>query len=130
MLQTLFSMQGRINRAAFWGVSFGWLAAFVAVGGAVALTGVSGDDLNAAGYVGATLLLVMFFAALWSGLCISVRRYHDLGKSGVWVLIYAVPVVGPVWYFVETGCFRGEAGDNRFGPDPLNRLAANAFARA
>jgi uncharacterized membrane protein YhaH (DUF805 family) len=61
-------------------------------------------------------------ALLIPGLAYGVRRFHDLGRSGWWVLLVLVPLVGPVitaiWFL-----FRGEAGTNRFGPDPLEEGA-------
>ena len=39
-------------------------------------------------------------AAIVPGLAISVRRMHDIGKSGWWVLIAYLPIVGPIIYFI------------------------------
>ena len=47
-----------------------------------------------------------------------VRRLHDTGRSGWWVLLFFVPVVGVIVLMVFC-CLRGDAGTNRFGPDPL-----------
>ena len=54
---------------------------------------------------------------------VQVKRWHDRDKSGWWVLINFVPVVGPLWALVECGFLRGTLGDNRFGPDPLTPSA-------
>ena len=52
------------------------------------------------------------------GLAVSVRRLHDRDKSGWFILLYFIPLVGfiilLIWY-----CTRGTVGSNRFGPDPL-----------
>ena len=53
-------------------------------------------------------------------LAADVKRYHDVDKSGWWVLILLVPVVGFVWFLIECGFQRGTSGPNRFGPDPLS----------
>lgn len=51
------------------------------------------------------------------GLAVSVRRLHDLDRTGWWVLV-AFTGIGLilllVWY-----CLRGTLGPNRYGPDPL-----------
>jgi uncharacterized membrane protein YhaH (DUF805 family) len=52
------------------------------------------------------------------GLAVSVRRLHDLDKSGWFVLLAFVPLVGSI-ILVIWFCMRGTAGSNRFGPDPL-----------
>jgi uncharacterized membrane protein YhaH (DUF805 family) len=46
---------------------------------------------------------------------VSVRRLHDRNKSGSWVLLYFVPVIGQVWLFLELGVLAGTRGPNRFG---------------
>jgi uncharacterized membrane protein YhaH (DUF805 family) len=46
-----------------------------------------------------------------------VRRLHDTDRSGWWLLIAFIPVVGilVLLYFYVS---RGDAGQNRFGPAP------------
>ena len=56
---------------------------------------------------------------LWPSLMIQIKRWHDRDKSGWWVLIGLIPVVGAIWQLVENGFLRGTQGDNRFGADPL-----------
>jgi uncharacterized membrane protein YhaH (DUF805 family) len=51
-------------------------------------------------------------------IAVAVRRLHDLDRTGWWVFIGLIPLVGwiilIIWY-----CSRGTLGPNRFGPDPL-----------
>ena len=61
---------------------------------------------------------------------VTIRRLHDHGISGIWlILIYAlglIPYVNGISSlasFVFIGCMRGTIGDNRYGPDPLERRA-------
>jgi uncharacterized membrane protein YhaH (DUF805 family) len=51
------------------------------------------------------------------GLAVSIRRLHDLDRTGWWVLI-ALTVIGIILLIVWA-CMRGTVGPNRFGPDPL-----------
>ncbi|MEA2937046.1 MAG: hypothetical protein QOC56_550 [Alphaproteobacteria bacterium] len=51
------------------------------------------------------------------GLAISIRRLHDIDKSGYWVLI-ALTIVG-VLLLIYWAVTPGTEGDNDFGPDPL-----------
>jgi uncharacterized membrane protein YhaH (DUF805 family) len=62
---------------------------------------------------------VMWLLFLWPALAVQVKRWHDLDRSGWWVLINFIPIIGPIWALVETGFFRGTVGENRFGADPL-----------
>jgi hypothetical protein len=46
-----------------------------------------------------------------------VRRLHDTGKSGWWIFIMLVPLVGGIWFIVLM-CGEGQYGPNRYGVDP------------
>jgi uncharacterized membrane protein YhaH (DUF805 family) len=51
-------------------------------------------------------------------LAVSIRRLHDIDRRGWWFLIYFIPLVGLIFWFIWN-CTRGTTGANRFGPDPL-----------
>jgi len=55
-------------------------------------------------------------ALLLPGLAVGVRRLHDIGKSGWWVLLALVPIIGLVLlYFAAQP---GQPGSNDYGPQP------------
>jgi uncharacterized membrane protein YhaH (DUF805 family) len=129
MTTFLFSAQGRINRAKFWSYLLYYIGSAIILGlvyfvlsliiplpmaesGAPQLAGVTAIPYVIVG-------VVYFVGLLWSGICVGVKRFHDRDKSGWWILIQFVPLIGPIWYFIEAGCLRGTIGANRFGPDPL-----------
>jgi uncharacterized membrane protein YhaH (DUF805 family) len=51
------------------------------------------------------------------GLAVSVRRLHDIDRTGWWVLLY-LTVIGTLW-LIYWACRPGTPGANRFGPDPM-----------
>jgi uncharacterized membrane protein YhaH (DUF805 family) len=56
-------------------------------------------------------------ALLLPDVAVSIRRLHDLDRSGWWLLICFTGIgiiVLLVW-----DCMRGTLGPNRFGPDPI-----------
>jgi uncharacterized membrane protein YhaH (DUF805 family) len=55
---------------------------------------------------------------LLPNLAVTVRRLHDIDRSGWWLLILLLPVAGAIVLFVFM-CLRGTAGPNRFGEDPV-----------
>jgi uncharacterized membrane protein YhaH (DUF805 family) len=123
MKTLLFSFQGRVNRAKFWLVNIGLIVVegivFGIAGGSAMLT----DDpanmtMPSFGILGVVCLLV-FIVLFWAGLAIAVKRWHDRNKSGWWVLIAFVPVIGGLWYIIECGFLPGTAGANNYGADPL-----------
>jgi len=55
------------------------------------------------------------FFFFWLHLALSAKRFHDLGRSGWFVLILLVPILGTlVWLYLLFA--RGEDGDNDYGP--------------
>ena len=50
---------------------------------------------------------------------IGVKRLHDRNKTGWWMLIILLPVIGGLWYLIECGFLKGTTGPNTYGPDPL-----------
>ena len=50
-------------------------------------------------------------------LALTVRRFHDTGKSGWNFLIRFIPVIGGIWYLVLVST-NGEYGSNKYGLDP------------
>jgi uncharacterized membrane protein YhaH (DUF805 family) len=123
MQSLLFSFQGRVNRAKFWLVHVVmWVVVLVVFGAILGSAAVSSDPqaaLQSVGAVGGLILLVVYVLALWIGLAVAAKRWHDRNKSAWWILIVFVPVVGGLWYLIECGFLKGTTGVNKFGPDPL-----------
>ena len=62
------------------------------------------------------LYLLAFLALLLPGIAVGVRRMHDIGKSGWWLLLGLIPIVGLVLlYFAAQP---SQAGSNAYGPSP------------
>jgi uncharacterized membrane protein YhaH (DUF805 family) len=57
-------------------------------------------------------------AVFLPGLGVSVRRLHDTDRSGWWLLLILIPLVGTIVLLIWF-CTQGTSGPNRFGPDPL-----------
>lgn len=55
-------------------------------------------------------------------LAVIVRRLHDTDRSGWWILISLIPLIGGIILLVFT-IIEGTKGDNRFGPDPKAETA-------
>ncbi len=123
MQSLLFRFQGRVNRAKFWLVHIAMWVVMIVVFGAVLGSAAMSSDPQAAlasvGVIGGLVLLVVYILALWIGLAIAAKRWHDRNKSAWWILIVFVPVVGGLWYLIECGFLKGAPGTNRFGPNPL-----------
>jgi len=62
-------------------------------------------------------------ALIVPSIAVAVRRLHDTNRSGWWVLIALIPVVGWVVIIVFLAQ-KGGQGDNQYGPKPLELKAA------
>jgi len=109
---TLISFDGRIRRKGYWlvGIALGIPNLMLYV-----LLIASVTNENAFGTIVAALLMIVVAIA---GLSLAVRRWHDLDKSGWWVLIAAVPIIGPLYSLIMLGFHTGDQGPNSYGPEP------------
>lgn len=57
-------------------------------------------------------------ALLWISFAATAKRFHDRDKSGWWVLIGLIPILGNLWILVECGMMPGTTDRNRFAEEP------------
>ena len=105
-----FSLDGRLSRRQFW------LYGVLALLGAALLGHLL---LGIARVPPKTADLVVNLLLLWPAIAVSVKRWHDRDKSGWWVLLNLLPVIGWLWALIDNGFLAGTDGPNRFGPSPL-----------
>lgn len=63
------------------------------------------------------LTVVYSLAVLLPGIAVSIRRIHDIGRSGWWVVIGLVPVVGAIVLLIFA-LLDSQPGENQYGPSP------------
>lgn len=108
--QLYVGLRGRIGRRQFW------LQGVLALA-ALALFATALLDIAQLPAERSELLVdVLLF---WPLLAVSAKRWHDRNRSGWWVLVLFVPLIGWLWALIDNGFVRGTAGANRFGDDPL-----------
>lgn len=105
----LLDPRGRIGRADYWRWGVG-----LPLGTALLLHLLLGIARVPEGDAETAVKLLL----LWPMAAVSAKRWHDRDRSGWWVLIVLVPVVGWIWALVANGLLRGMPGANRYGPDP------------
>jgi uncharacterized membrane protein YhaH (DUF805 family) len=83
------------------------------------------------GFIGTSTLLfgspllqgVYGLAILCPGIAVSIRRLHDTDRSGWWVLIGLVPLVGAI-VLIIFAAQDGKPGSNQYGPNPKEEAIA------
>lgn len=143
---------GRASRKEYWmfilfNIIFGIIASII-------------DSIIGIKIYGSGLIINLYtLAILIPSLAVSVRRLHDTGRSGWWLLIESVPIIGiiwmliptinlfwtlfpimylvwilisiigSIWFFVLT-LLKGNPGDNKYGPDPKAAAAVVSQAQS
>lgn len=101
---------GRARRSEYW--YFFLFTVLVSIVASV-LDNVLGTDVDTgSGLIGALASLALLLPSLAAG----VRRLHDISRSGWWVLIGLVPLVG--WIILIVWFAQDSHGDNAHGPNP------------
>ncbi len=127
MQALLFGFQGRFTRASFWFVLVGvsvvetvlLCVAFISHVLSAGADGTATAALGMSGRITGIVVALLFIPLIWIGLAASVKRWHDCNKSGWWMLVNFVPVIGGLWFLIECGFLAGTPGPNAYGPDPL-----------
>jgi len=102
------SFSGRISRKVYWLHYFLPLTALSFVG--------LGIDMAAdTQFVEVVVFLLILVPNIASG----VKRSHDRDRTGWFLLIGLIPIIGGLWLLIELGFLRGTPGPNRFGKNPL-----------
>ncbi|RJU99166.1 MAG: DUF805 domain-containing protein [Candidatus Poseidoniales archaeon] len=116
--QQYVGFSGRASRSEYW---FFYLSFILVVIGMTVLTVVSAFVLDALSGLMGMLTMVAYFAFILPFISVSVRRLHDLGKTGWMFLVVFIPFVGGilllVWFVSD-----GQAHDNAYGAVPTNTL--------
>ena len=75
------------------------------------------------------VLLLAYMCLIIPNISLSIRRLHDIGKSGWYLLIGFIPLVGGIILLVWF-CREGETGPNKWGPDPKDPTLQNEVLNA
>ncbi len=68
-------------------------------------------------WVAMIVLYVYLLATLWPSIAIYIKRAHDRGRSGWFILLFMVPILN-LWVLIELLFLPGTAGNNNYGAGP------------
>jgi uncharacterized membrane protein YhaH (DUF805 family) len=63
------------------------------------------------------IYMLYVLALIIPSIAVSVRRLHDVGKSGWFMLLVLIPVIGSIWFIVFM-LSNSNQGDNKYGANP------------
>ena len=112
-----FGFSGRARRSEYWLFSlFGFLVPMGIVVVGLILGAATQDPFLALGLIELLNGLFALYMII-PGLAVACRRLHDTGKSGAYILIDLIPVIGPIlvliWMLQDS-----DPGENQYGPNP------------
>ena len=115
-----FEFNGRSRRREFWTYTLGLmlLVAFF-----ILMEIVTGGEPLIIEFWDRAIIALAIFTFIPS-LAVSVRRLHDQDRSGWWLLLALIPLLGGLGLLVMMG-LAGTTGPNRFGEDPKRVVAAD-----
>jgi len=100
-MKEYFKFEGTAKRQEYWAVIVLSIVAYIA-----------GFILLESGTLGALIALVIFVAALWALIAVTVKRLRDAGLNTWWTLAILVPYVGTIASIVF-GCIASKQGDTQ-----------------
>lgn len=122
-VQRLFSFSGRANRTEIWTVEGLILILFLLlqfitqnfVLTSAELQSVRQDSANTELTPVIWLMVGLTLGLAYMWFAVEIRRFHDLGKSGWWVFLALIPIIGPIWKGVLLLLCAGETSSNDYG---------------
>jgi uncharacterized membrane protein YhaH (DUF805 family) len=106
VLQNYAGFSGRARRTEYW---MFFLINFIIV----VVLGLIGMAIKLSTILGG----IYGLAVLIPSIAVGIRRLHDTGRSGWWLLIGLIPLVGTIILIVFLAT-EGQPGDNQYGPNP------------
>ena len=100
------TFHGRARRSEYW-----WFALFNVI---VSVVAAIIDQALGGGQI---FQVLVSLALLLPSIAVGVRRLHDTNRSGWWILIGLIPLVGFIILIVFF-CTDSTPGDNNYGPSP------------
>lgn len=104
--------KGRARRAEFW-----YFTLFNMIFGILAIILDNLSGLTIPGEIYGMIYFIYVLATFIPSLALTIRRLHDVGKSGWFYLIGFIPLIGAIWLFILF-LREGEAGVNKWGVNP------------
>lgn len=105
------NFSGRALRSEYWWPQLMFILLYVVM---IAGAGMLGEAI---GGILALIIGLVILASFIPLISVTIRRLHDVDKSGWFFLIAFIPIAS--LYILYLTIIKGTDGPNRFGPDPL-----------
>ena len=110
-IENYINFSGRAERREYWYLLL--FSTLISIGLTILdafFFGFSPEDLG-------FLSTIFFIFCFLPSISIGVRRLHDIGKSGWWLLLIFIPLIGAIILLIWF-CTKGHEASNAYGPEP------------
>ncbi len=101
---------GRARRTEYWMFGLFYLIFAIVLGIIESILGIGGEG-------GGLLSGLFLLAMLIPSIAVTFRRLHDTDRSGWWLFIALVPLIGTIILLIFM-VHDSQSGENRYGPNP------------
>ena len=108
-----FQPEGRARRKEFWMFQ---LFVYVAIIALCIVGSIFSAISNTLGMLVFAIIGLAGLGIILPGITLNIRRLHDIGKSGWWLLLSFIPFGGIV--LLVFACLDSQPGENQYGPNP------------
>lgn len=108
---------GRARRKEYWFFVLFNIIFSILFGVIDGVTGSFDPEVGLGIFGGIYALLVLL-----PSLAVTVRRLHDTDRTGWWVLLIIIPLIGPIVLLIFM-FFDSKPGNNEYGPNPKEAMA-------
>ena len=108
VIQQYFDFSGRARRKEFW--MFYLINMIISWGLSLFDLILGTDFFSVVSFIYSLFILI-------PNLAVSVRRLHDVGKTGWYMLLIFLPIIGWIWLLI-LWCMEGESRSNAWGDNP------------
>jgi uncharacterized membrane protein YhaH (DUF805 family) len=113
VLRQYVDFKGRARRAEYW--NFVLFSTLISI--ALTLVDIYGLGANPMAGESGMIGNLYSLAVLLPTVGVLVRRLHDVGKSGWYILIVLIPLIGIIWLLILLFS-NSQQGENKWGPNP------------
>lgn len=107
---------GRAGRKEYWFFALFVFLIYLALGLIDKVIGITHKG-EGVGLSSGLFTLAMFLP----GIGVGIRRLHDTGRSGWWLLVALIPLVGTIFMLILMA-LKGNTGANAYGPEPSDEI--------
>ena len=108
-----FQPDGRARRKEFWMFQ---LFIFISVLALSIVAGILSAISDTLGMLLFAVIGIGYLGLILPAITLNIRRLHDIGKSGWWLLISLIPFGSIV--LLVFACLDSQPGENQYGPNP------------